>query len=83
MTQASATSDVTGTDREYKSSANMDIEQQAMAEAHLKNTTVRDFSWQGVTVTVKDRVTKQPKTLVENAQGVVEAGRETNSPYSI
>lgn len=40
----------------------------------LRNTTVHNISWSGVTVTVTDRETKQPKTLLDNVQGYVEAG---------
>lgn len=52
-----------------------DVEQNAMAEAHLHNTTVRAISWQGITVTVNDRETKQPKAIVDGAAGYVEAGQ--------
>ncbi|KAH8781222.1 P-loop containing nucleoside triphosphate hydrolase protein [Diaporthe sp. PMI_573] len=40
----------------------------------LRNTTVHIISWSGITVTVTDRETKQPKTLLDNVQGYVEAG---------
>ncbi|KAK3938488.1 P-loop containing nucleoside triphosphate hydrolase protein [Diplogelasinospora grovesii] len=60
------TSDVNG--------SSIDVEGRAVAEAHLMNTTVRNITWTGVTVTVKDRETKQPKTIVENVSGIVEAG---------
>ncbi|KAK3375266.1 P-loop containing nucleoside triphosphate hydrolase protein [Podospora didyma] len=53
---------------------NIDVEQRAVAEAHLRNTTVRSISWKGITVTVKDRETKLPKAIVENVEGIVEAG---------
>lgn len=53
-----------------------DIEQHAMADGHLlRNTTVQHISWRGVTVTVKDRETKQPKVIVDNVEGHVEAGK--------
>jgi ATP-binding cassette, subfamily G (WHITE), member 2 len=52
----------------------VDVEQQAVAEAHLINRTVRNFSFKGVTVTVKDRETKQEKNIVDNVEGFVEAG---------
>lgn len=42
--------------------------------ARLKNTTVKHFVWQDVTVTVQDRATKQPKAILENVDGVVLAG---------
>ncbi|KAK0646654.1 P-loop containing nucleoside triphosphate hydrolase protein [Cercophora newfieldiana] len=53
---------------------NIDVERHAVAEAHLRNTTIRNISWKGVTVTVKDRETKLPKTILENVEGIVEAG---------
>lgn len=60
--------------KEHYESVNVDVEQHAVAEAHLKNTTVRNITWKGVTVTVKDRETKLLKTIVENVEGIVEAG---------
>lgn len=54
-----------------------DVEKQrgGAAGAHLlRNTTVHNISWSGITVTVTDRETKQPKTLLDNVQGYVEAG---------
>jgi hypothetical protein len=54
---------------------NIDIEQTAVDDAHLLNNTVRNFVWQGVTVTVKDHKTKLPKTILENVDGIVEAGK--------
>lgn len=54
-----------------------DVEQHAMAEDLLRNTTVRNISWSGVTVTVKDRETKQPKVIVDNVEGYVEAGEHS------
>ena len=35
---------------------------------------MRNISWKGVTVTVKDRETKLPKVIVDNVEGIVEAG---------
>ncbi|KAF7551611.1 hypothetical protein G7Z17_g4876 [Cylindrodendrum hubeiense] len=52
----------------------MDLEQRPVAEKHLVNTTVKNLSWRGVTVTVKDRESKEPKSIVHNVEGVVEAG---------
>ncbi|KAJ4224890.1 hypothetical protein NW759_005594 [Fusarium solani] len=52
----------------------MDLEERPVAEKHLLNTTVKNLTWRGVTVTVKDRETKEPKTIVENVEGIVEAG---------
>lgn len=50
-----------------------DIEKQQGSHL-LRNTTVHNISWSGITVTVTDRETKQPKTLLDNVQGYVEAG---------
>jgi len=61
------------------SSAAFDVEQQAIAEAHLRNTTIKNIAWKGVKVTVKDRETKLPKNIVEDVEGVVEAGQFTLS----
>ena len=55
----------------------VDVEQKAVDEAHLQNTTVHDFTWQGVTVTVKDRKTKQPKVILDGINGTVKAGRRS------
>jgi hypothetical protein len=56
-------------------SAAFDVEQQAVAEAHLRNTTIKSIAWKGVKVTVKDRKTKLPKSIVDDVEGVVEAGQ--------
>lgn len=53
----------------------IDVEQHAMAEAHLRNSSVNSVSWSSVTVTVKDRATKQPKVIVDNVNGYVQAGK--------
>ncbi|CCT71224.1 related to ATP-binding cassette protein [Fusarium fujikuroi IMI 58289] len=52
----------------------MDSEQRPVAEKHLLNTTIKNFTWCNVTVTVEDRETKQPKAVVDNVEGIVEAG---------
>lgn len=51
-----------------------DIEKYAFSDNSLKNDTVRDFAWQDVTVTIKDRGTKLPKAILANVDGYVEAG---------
>lgn len=57
-----------------------DVEKGAAADyAHLENSTVRSFSWRDVTVTVKDRRTKQPLEILAGVDGVVEAGRRIMS----
>ena len=40
----------------------------------LMNETVRNFSWQGLTVTVKDRETKKARDLINNISGDVQQG---------
>lgn len=52
-----------------------DPEQGSMADAHLFNSTVKSLTWSGITVKVKDRETKKPRTIVENASGIVNAGK--------
>jgi hypothetical protein len=52
----------------------MDPEQRPVAEKYLLNTTVKSLTWRSVSVTVKDQETKQQKTIVDNVEGIVEAG---------
>lgn len=40
----------------------------------LRNTVVGDFSWQGLTVTVKDRETKDSRDLINGVSGDVRQG---------
>ncbi len=54
---------------------NITVERQASAKARLENTTVHNFAWQAVTITVKDRATKQPKAILEKVNGFVNAGK--------
>ena len=58
-----------------KGASNIDVENGAVSEAHLLNTTVQSITWRSVTVTVKDRETKQQKIIVDNVEGIVEAGK--------
>ncbi|KAK9423095.1 putative P-loop containing nucleoside triphosphate hydrolase protein [Seiridium unicorne] len=53
---------------------NDDLELGANIKDHLLNTTVHSISWQGATVSVKDRTTKSPRNIVENVDGIVKAG---------
>lgn len=55
--------------------ATTDIERQASTKAQLQNTTVHNYAWQDVTVTVKDRATKQSLSILENVNGFVKAGK--------
>lgn len=48
----------------------------------LMNQTVRNFSWQGLTVTVKDRETKKARDLINDITGDVQRGSYPG-PYSI
>ncbi|KKK16560.1 ABC transporter [Aspergillus rambellii] len=52
---------------------NRDLERN---EGHdfLMNNTVQTFSWNDLTVTVKDRRTKQPRNLIEGINGTVQQG---------
>jgi hypothetical protein len=53
-----------------------DVEKSAAGAdyAHLTNDTVQSFSWHSVTVTVKDRATKQSLDILSGVNGFVEAG---------
>lgn len=42
--------------------------------AHLTNETLHNFSWKDVTVSVKDRSTKQPLDILSGVSGLVKAG---------
>jgi hypothetical protein len=53
---------------------NVDVEQKAV-DSSLKNDTIRNFGWQGLTVTIKDRKTKEPKAILANVDGYVESGK--------
>jgi ABC-type sugar transport system ATPase subunit len=51
-----------------------DIEKGSADYAHLANDTVHSFSWEDVTVTAKDRASKQPLDILSGVNGMVEAG---------
>ena len=42
--------------------------------AQLTNTNIRSFGWKGVAVTVKDRQSQQPKTILSDVNGIVKSG---------
>ncbi|KAF1999243.1 ATP-binding cassette transporter-like protein [Amniculicola lignicola CBS 123094] len=42
--------------------------------AHLTNSSIHSFSWENVTVTVKDRQSKQPIDILSNVTGTIKAG---------
>ncbi|EDN99528.1 hypothetical protein SS1G_02382 [Sclerotinia sclerotiorum 1980 UF-70] len=61
-------------DMELRNQFMTDVELAAVDDEHLKNTTVRNLIWKNVTVTVKDYKTKEPKAILDDLSGVVEAG---------
>jgi hypothetical protein len=56
-----------------KASRTLDLEQNDSGH-FLMNETVRNFSWQGLTVTVKDRETKESRDLLNDISGDVQHG---------
>ena len=58
----------------------IDIEQKPLDDAHLMNNDVRTFVWRSVTVTVRDKASKQPKAILDNVDGIVEAGMISTPP---
>jgi hypothetical protein len=63
-------------------SSHVDIEKgtAGVDHAHLTNSTVHGYSWEDVTVTVKDRGTKEPIDLLSGVNGLVEAGMQSLAP---
>ena len=52
-----------------------DLEKGAIAQSvHLHNTIVDNFAWSDITVTVTDKVSKQPKAILSNVSGCISAG---------
>lgn len=60
----------------------VDIEQRPVSNAYLLNRNVRHLIFRGITVTVKDKQTKQPHAILDNIDGVVNAGRYICFLYS-
>ncbi|CAO2649430.1 Nn.00g068150.m01.CDS01 [Neocucurbitaria sp. VM-36] len=58
------------------SNSSEDVEKDVASSdyAHLTNDTVHSFSWEDVTVTVKDRSSKQPLDILSGVNGIVDAG---------
>ena len=52
-----------------------DLELNAVQSVHLINDIVHSFGWKTMNVTVKDRVTKSPLSILTDANGLVEAGQ--------
>jgi hypothetical protein len=65
-TAAPVQSEQNGSDR--------DIEKSIYQNSHFVNDTVRNLSWDNMSVIVKDRKTKIPLALVDCTSGHVEAG---------
>ncbi|KAJ5189084.1 Aminoacyl-tRNA synthetase class 1a anticodon-binding [Penicillium cf. griseofulvum] len=57
----------------FNASRTLDLEQNDSGH-FLMNETVRNFSWQGLTVTVKDRETKRSRDLLNDISGDVQHG---------
>lgn len=51
-----------------------DLELAAIPSVHLVNEIVETFGWKAVNVTVKDRTTKAPLSILTDANGLVRAG---------
>jgi len=52
-----------------------DIENAAGSDhIQLTNTSVQSLRWKNITVTVKDRQSKRPKTILSDVNGVVKSG---------
>lgn len=53
----------------------LDVEKDAGTDyAHLTNNSVHSFSWEDITVTVKDRHTKEPLRILSGINGTIKAG---------
>lgn len=52
----------------------LDVEKNGGDYAHLTNTSIKSFGWEGISVTVKDRQTKQPKDILSSVNGMIKAG---------
>jgi hypothetical protein len=52
-----------------------DTESQNNHKFHVHNGLVHSLSWLNISLTVEDRSTKQPKDLVANVCGRIEAGK--------
>lgn len=62
-------------DSQPRSEATMtDLELNAIPSVHLVNDTVKTFGWKAMNVTVKDRKTKAPLSILSDANGLIKAG---------
>jgi ABC-type uncharacterized transport system YnjBCD ATPase subunit len=60
---------------ESATSIDLDLEQNARHNSQLDNKSVRSFTWQGLSVTVKDLKTGEPKKILSNVDGCIHAGQ--------
>ncbi|CAG8978076.1 hypothetical protein HYALB_00000748 [Hymenoscyphus albidus] len=52
----------------------MDVEENAAVNSYLLNNSVKNLTWKGITVYVKDHKTKEPKAILDNIDGIAKAG---------
>ncbi|KAL9088484.1 MAG: hypothetical protein Q9165_006208 [Trypethelium subeluteriae] len=55
-------------------STRVDAEKGLASETYLTNDIIQKYAWENVSVTVTDRQTKQPKEILQNINGCVQAG---------
>jgi hypothetical protein len=53
----------------------LDMESQSNHEFHVHKDLIQSLSWSNISLTIEDRSTKQPKDLVANVCGRIEAGK--------
>lgn len=60
---------------QMSANASSDTERQKGHEFYMFNDIVHSLSWSNITLTVEDRSTKQPKSLISNVSGSIEGGK--------
>lgn len=60
---------------QMSANASSDTERQKSHEFYMFNDVVHSLSWSNITLTVEDRSTKQPKSLISDVSGSIEAGK--------
>lgn len=60
--------------RKAAMSTNIDTEKGDDGSLFLVNSTVQDFSWKSLTVTVTDRATREPRQLISDISSSVQQG---------
>jgi hypothetical protein len=53
----------------------LDMESQSNHEFYVHKDLIQSLSWSNISLTVEDRSTKQPKDLVADVCGCIEAGK--------